>query len=175
MHNSKYTTVSLVHSGCLVSGLSVCVLAVLYTHCTFICTYCCLRLSLQACQNAGDPNIFGIASVDSAKMGDVSTSDWTFTMSYSNLEQSKKCDVTYKLAASGGTQFSFTDEKPTSTYVSCCSFFSVHLCMYTALLLHLLNIHVCCSCFLDRVRAYCRSVMLVCYCTLILNCDTQPQ
>ena len=100
-----------------------------------LCAFCPLCLSLQACEDGGGPNVFGIGSVDSAKMGDVSTSEWTFTMSYSNSEQYKASHVTYKLAASGATQFSFISEDPQSTYVSCCSFFSMHLCMYTALLL----------------------------------------
>ena len=138
----------------------------------FICTYCCLCLILQACQNAGDPNIFGIASLNSAQMGDVTESGWTFTISYSNAD--KKTSVTYNFGTNDVPQFSFIGEKPQNNYVSCCSFFSMHLCVYTALLLHLLNMHVCGSCFLDRVCAYCRSVMLVCCCTLILNCGTQP-
>ena len=71
--------------------------------------------------------MFGIASLDSATMGDVTTSGWTFTMSYSNAQQKKASHVTYKLATSGGTQFSFTKEDPPNTYVSCCSFFKVHL------------------------------------------------
>ena len=96
-----------------------------------------LCLSLQACQDGGGVNVFGIGSVDSAQLGEVTTSGWTFTISYSNSMQNKKCHVTYKRAASGGTQFNFISESPQSTYVRSCSFFSVHLCMYTALLLQI--------------------------------------
>ena len=65
-------------------------------------------------------NWFGIGSVSSAQIGDVFTTDWTFTMSYSNAQQSKMSRVAYKFAASGGTQFTFTDKKPANTYVSRC-------------------------------------------------------
>ena len=68
--------------------------------------------------------MFGIASVDSAQFGDVTTSGWTFTISYSNAQQKEASHVTYTLAASGGTQFRFISESPVNTYVSCCLFFS---------------------------------------------------
>ena len=92
----------------------------------FICTFCCLCLILQACQNGGDPNIFGIGSVTSAQMGDVTKSGWTFKMTYSNAD--KTSHVTYTFATSGKGQLSFINEDPPNTYVSCCSFFKVHLC-----------------------------------------------
>ena len=84
-----------------------------------LCAFCPLCLFLQVCEDGGGPNVFGIGSVDSAQMGDVNTSDWTFTLSYSNAQQNKASHVTYKLATSGGTQFSFTSENPPNTYVSC--------------------------------------------------------
>ena len=77
-------------------------------------------LSLQACQNGGGYNVFGIGSVNSAKIGDVSTSDWTFTMSYSNAAQGKAAFVFYTLAATSETQFTFVSEDPANTYVSWC-------------------------------------------------------
>ena len=80
----------------------------------------CLRLSLQVCQSDGKEGWWGIGSVTSAKIGDVTTSGWTFTMSYTNAQQKKASHVSYKLAASGGTQFSFISESPANTYVSCC-------------------------------------------------------
>ena len=80
----------------------------------------CLRLSLQGCQSDGGDGWWGIASVTSAQMGDVTTSDWTFTMSYTNTQQHKASHVTYKLATSGQPQFSFISESPANTYVSCC-------------------------------------------------------
>ena len=92
--------------------------------------FCPLCLSLQACEDGGGPNVFGIASLDSATMGDVTKSGWTFTISYTNTQQNKASHVTFKLATIGGTQFNFTSEDPPNTYVSCCSFFNVHLCMY---------------------------------------------
>ena len=79
---------------------------------------CCLRLSLQACQDAGGANIWGIGSVNSATMGDVTTSGYTFTISYSNTVQQKKALVSYTLDASGGTKFAFISENPANTYVS---------------------------------------------------------
>ena len=85
-----------------------------------LCAFYPLCLSLQTCEDGGGPNVFGIGSVDSAQMGDVNTSDWTFTMSYSNAQQAKTSHVAYKLATSGGTQFSFISESPPNTYVSCC-------------------------------------------------------
>ena len=75
---------------------------------------------MQACQDGGGANVYGIGSVNSAQIGDVSTSDWTFTMSYSNAAQRKVCHVAYTLATSGGTQFTFTSENPLNTYVSWC-------------------------------------------------------
>ena len=84
-----------------------------------LCAFCPLCLSLQACEDAGGANVFGIASVDSAQISDVTTSGWTFTMSYTNAQQNKASHVTYKLAASGGTHFSFISESPPNTYVSC--------------------------------------------------------
>ena len=36
-----------------------------------LCAFCPLCLSLQSCEDGGGPNVFGIASVDSAKMGDM--------------------------------------------------------------------------------------------------------
>ena len=91
-------------------------------YCIFIV---CLCLSLQACLTDGGANVFGIGSVNSASISDVSTSDWTFTMSYSNSEQAKMSYVTYKLDASGGTRFAFISEFPTNTYVSCCLSYSL--------------------------------------------------
>ena len=82
---------------------------------------------MQACQDGGGANVFGIGSVNSTHIGDVSTSDWKFTMSYSNVVQTKKSSVAYTLATSGGTQFTFTSEDPTSTYVSWFSFISIQL------------------------------------------------
>ena len=84
-----------------------------------LCAFCPLCLSLQACEDGGGPNVFGIASVDSAQFGDVFTYDWTFTMSYTNAQQAKASHATYLLDASGGTQFSFISEDPPNTYVSC--------------------------------------------------------
>ena len=69
--------------------------------------------------------MFGIASVTSASIGDVSTSDWTFMMSYSNAQQGKMSHVAYKLDASGGTRFAFISESPANTYVSCCLSYSL--------------------------------------------------
>ena len=74
--------------------------------------------------DGGGTNVFGIGSVNSAQMGDVSTSDWTFTMSYNNSVQEKISFVSYTLAATSGTQFTFTSEDPDNTYVSWCSFFN---------------------------------------------------
>ena len=91
--------------------------------------FCCSCLSLQACQNGGGTNVYGIGSVNSAQIGDVSTLDWTFTMSYSNAAQGKTAHVSYTLATSGGTRFTFTSEDPANTYVSWCSFFIA--CSYT--------------------------------------------
>ena len=78
---------------------------------------------MQACQYGGGTNVFGIGSVNSAQISDVSTSDWTFTMTYTNAAQAKTTHVAYTLATSGGTQFTFTSEDPASTYVSWWSFF----------------------------------------------------
>ena len=91
-----------------------------------LCAFCPLCLSLQACQDGGEPLVFGIGSVDSAQFGDVTTSGWTFTMSYTNTQQNKASHVTYKLATSGGTQFSFISESPPNTYVSCSLSLSYH-------------------------------------------------
>ena len=91
-----------------------------------LCAFCPLCLFLQACQDGGEPLVFGIGSVDSAQFGDVTTSDWTFTMSYTNTQQNKASHVTYKLATSGGTQFSFISESPPNTYVSCSLSLSYH-------------------------------------------------
>ena len=81
--------------------------------------------SLQACQNDGGDNIWGIASVNSVLWGDVSTPGYTFTISYENKAQNKKSQVSYTLDTSGGTQFTVTGEQPANTYVSRCSFFSM--------------------------------------------------
>ena len=94
--------------------------------CTAIYSFCPLCLCLQACQDGGGANQFGIGTVDSAQMGDVTESGWTFTISYTNAQQHKASHVAYTFAASGG-QLTFTKEDPPNTYVSCCSFFSVHL------------------------------------------------
>ena len=83
--------------------------------------------------NGGGVNVFGIGSVISASIGDVSTSDWTFTMSYNNAQQAKMSHVTYKLDASGGTRFAFISESPANTYVSCCLSYSLP------------NMHMSCS------------------------------
>ena len=79
--------------------------------------YC---LSLQACQNGGGANVFGIGSVNSAQISDVSTSDWTFTISYTNAAQGKAARVSYTLAATSGTKIAFISEDPANTYVSWC-------------------------------------------------------
>ena len=68
------------------------------------------------CQSDGKEGWWGIASVTSASFGEVTTSGWTFTMSYSNKQQSKASQVSYTLAASGGTQYTFTSEDPPNTY-----------------------------------------------------------
>ena len=68
--------------------------------------------------DGGGANVFGIGSVKSAQFGDVSTSDWTFKMSYSNSVQKKVSEVSYTLAATTGTQFTFISENPADTYVS---------------------------------------------------------
>ena len=135
MHYTQYTTVSLVHM--LLTILSYYPCRMLFM-CMYVHTYVCASMQacqtaslcilssvsvlLQACQDGGEPNVFGIASVDSAQFGDVTASGWTFTMSYTNAN--KASHVTYKLAASGGTQLSFISESPTNTYVSCCLSFS---------------------------------------------------
>ena len=113
--------------GCAVSDpfFTVC----MYTaHSTTVCVLhtltayplWCPCLSAQVCQDGGGPNVFGIGSVNSAKIGDVSASDWTFTMSYTNTAQGKTAHVSYTLATSGGTQFTFVSEDPANTYVSWC-------------------------------------------------------
>ena len=89
-----------------------------YLDCLSINILCCPCLSAQACQDGGGPNVFGIGSVNSAQISDVSTSDWTFTMSYSNAAQGKAARVSYTLAATSGTKFAFTSESPVNTYVS---------------------------------------------------------
>lgn len=61
-----------------------------------------------------------IGSMDSAQMSDVSTSNWTFTVMYTNAAQDKRSLMIYTLARSLGTQFSFTKEDPPNTYVSWC-------------------------------------------------------
>ena len=104
-------------------------------HClctAYLVTYllCWPCLSLQACQDGGGTNVFGIGSVKSAQFRDVSTSDWTFKMSYSNSAQKKLAEVSYTLAATNGTQFTFISENPADTYVSWCSFFNLHTCRY---------------------------------------------
>ena len=102
-------------------GLSACPLVLVhsvlhihtvYYHSVGVC------LSLQGCQSDGKEGWWGIASVASATIGDVTTSVWTFTMSYSNSQQGKALHVTYTLAASGATQYTFTSESPPNTYVS---------------------------------------------------------
>ena len=119
-------------------GLSACLLVLV---CSVQCiTVLCLRLSLQGCQSDGKDGWWGIASVKSAQMGEVTTSGWTFTISYSNAQQKKASHVSYTFSASGGTKLTFTKEDPKDTYVSCCSFFSTYVYY---LLLHLLNVHVC--------------------------------
>ena len=55
-----------------------------------LCAFCPPCLSLQACEDGGGANVFGIASLDSATMGDVTKSGWTFTISYTNTQQ-KRC------------------------------------------------------------------------------------
>ena len=118
---------------------------------------CCLCLSLQACENGGGANIYGIGSVDSAQISDVSTSDWTFTMSYNNTAQAKITHVAYTLATSGGTQFTFTSEQPASTYVSWCFSFSMQL-YYTS--------WVYCICLLcDSTKVPCSCVVLIIVCS----------
>lgn len=79
-------------------------------------------LSLQVCKDAGN----GIASMDSAEFRDVSTSNWTFAMYYTNEGQGTTVQVSYTLAAGGGTHFALTAED-TEYYVSCRPFFSVQL------------------------------------------------
>ena len=105
----------------------VCWQAVLYTIVLFLYTFAvcvCVPAGLSGGWWTGGGQVFGIASVDSAQFGDVFTSDWTFTMSYRNAQQAKASHVTYKLAASGETQFSFNSEYSPNTCVSCClSFF----------------------------------------------------
>ena len=88
-----------------------------YLDCLSIVLLC---LSLQACQDGGGANVFGIGSVNSAQIGDVSTSDWTFTMSYTNAVQGKAAHVSYTLAATSETQFTFVSEDPVNIYVSWC-------------------------------------------------------
>ena len=102
------------------------VLRILHTQCIAY-PFCCSCLSLQACQNGGGDLIFGIGSMNSAQIGDVSTSDWNFTMIYTNAAQGKTTHVAYTLATSGGTRFTFTSELPANTYVSWCSSFSIQL------------------------------------------------
>ena len=135
MHYTHYTTVSLVHM-LLLTILSL--HNAVHVYRMYVHTYVCASMQacqtaslcilssvsvlLQACQDGGEPNVFGIGSVDSAQFGDVTTSGWTFTMSYTNAN--KASHVTYKLATSGGTQFSFISESPENTYVSCCLSFS---------------------------------------------------
>ena len=97
---------------CLLFGHVVCI-ALLLIH-----SVVRVSMSLQACMDGGGANVFGIGSVNSAKIGDVSTSDWTFTMSYTNAAQGKTAHVSYTLAATSGTKFAFTSEDPVSTYVS---------------------------------------------------------
>ena len=117
---------------------------------------CCSCLSLQACQNGGGKNIFGIGSVNSAQIGDVA-SDWKFTMTYSNAGQGKTTHVAYTLATSGGTQFTFTGESPPNTYVSWCSSFSMQL-YYTS--------WVYCICLLcDSTKVPCSCVVLIIVCS----------
>ena len=65
--------------------------------------------------------------MNSAQIGDVSTSDWTFKMTYGNTQQEKSSSMSYTLATSGETQFTFSSEDPDNTYVSWCSFFSIQL------------------------------------------------
>lgn len=77
---------------------------------------------MQACQDGGGIDIFGIGSMDSAVMGDVTTPGYNFTMSYSNGTEGKTSHVTYTLDASGGTRFTFNNEVPADTYVSWLSF-----------------------------------------------------
>ena len=88
-----------------------------YLDCLSIVLLC---LSLQACQDGGGASVFGIGSVNSAQIGDVSTSDWTFTMSYTNAAQGKAAHVSYTLAATSETQFTFVSEDPVNIYVSWC-------------------------------------------------------
>lgn len=96
--------------------------------CTAIYSFCPLCLCLQACQDGGGTEQFGIGTVDSAQMGDVTESGWKFTISYDNKKQGKTSHVTYTFAASSKGQLSFISESPGSTYVSCRLFFKVHLC-----------------------------------------------
>ena len=73
---------------------------------------------MQACQTGTGANVFGIGTVNSAKIGDVTESGWTFKIFYNNTVQTKNCEVTYTLAATSGTTFTFVKEDPPSTYVS---------------------------------------------------------
>ena len=79
---------------------------------------CSYYVSLQACQTGGGFNVFGLGSMNSTQFGNVSASDWTFTMSYSNAQQGKACYVSYTLATTSGTQFYYISESPENTYVS---------------------------------------------------------
>ena len=74
---------------------------------------------MQACQTGIGANVFGIGTVDSADIGDVSEYGWTFKISYNNTVQNKNCEVTYTLAATSVTKFTFVTEDPPGTYVSC--------------------------------------------------------
>lgn len=98
-------------------------------HCTlYMCatsfTVLSVCLSLQSCESGGGANVFGIGSMNSASVGDVSTIDWEFTMSYSNAAQGMKCHVKYTFAASGSNLVFIAESSP-NVYVSCCSLYGM--------------------------------------------------
>lgn len=84
-------------------------------------SFCYLCLSLQICKDPHGFQTYGLGSLDSVKFGDVDTTNWTFTMSYSNAAQGKTSHVAYTLAPKSETTFDLTSQYLDDMFVSWCS------------------------------------------------------